>query len=353
MAKIPQGAFKDWRNGQIMSAEDWQREREMLRIQGNDNYERLQSLELASDNLRLSDNFASPTLAASSYPLGSSVFKADTTEWRSAVGASDTALFVETNKDASDNAVQTITTQSGKARMWVRQSQAGAWLAPIEFPTMDRVQTSKITNDVGGVKLSLQSSSDDLLATLRKEGQGYHTFYAVGSVQSIPEHHAVRGFAHLTDGNNGYVKATDTTGKAHENYINNGVWSGWKKANYAEDLQNIIWTGNRMPTNTDITTPSKKLSECRNGWVLVWSDFTPSPENAANDYDYVMTPVFKGITSVKNGGSHLVIVPNYLSDTLKDYVVKRINIFDDRILGHENNNQSGGNDVTLRYILEW
>ncbi|MFK5270148.1 phage tail protein, partial [Lacticaseibacillus paracasei] len=45
------------------------------------------------------------------------------------------------------------------------------------------------------------------------------------------------------------------------------------------------WSGNAQSAN-----PSKPISECLNGWLLVWSEYK---DGVAQDYDYIITPIYR------------------------------------------------------------
>ncbi|MDQ0269925.1 C1q-like domain-containing protein [Cytobacillus purgationiresistens] len=92
-------------------------------------------------------------------------------------------------------------------------------------------QTPPLTLTNGTPKISLSNSSQSLLPTLIDLGVGMHTFYAHSNVPDIPD--TLRGFIHLTGVNPayGYVWATDHRNNLFTNYVNNNVWTGWRKLN--------------------------------------------------------------------------------------------------------------------------
>jgi hypothetical protein len=216
-------------------------------------------------------------------------------------------------------------------------------------------QLAKITTDNGAPKFSVYESKEDILATLLSAGTGFHTFYAANGSKNLPSERSLRGFFHNTSENFGLVFGVDSDNVAYTNYLNGNIWRGWRKLTSDKETQELLWEGNRPPIASQTTTPTKKLSECRNGWLLVWSDFDPSPENVANDYEFSFTYIPKGFINMKNGASCMFSIPNYLTPTTKDYTNKRLSIFNDRIIGHDDNGYSATSsvDVTLRYIFEY
>lgn len=120
-----------------------------------------------------------------------------------------------------------------------------------------------------------------------------------------------------------------------------------------------LWAGSvsYMNSATSGVTPSKKLSQCANGWILCWSDYnagqTPTPEG---DFDFVLTYIHKRHVVDFNGKTMTVAIPNY--DT--SIVLKALIIYDDKIWGDPQNDDattSGSignpNDVVLRRVWEW
>lgn len=151
-------------------------------------------------------------------------------------------------------------------------------------------------------------------------------------------------------------ESTDEKIQTWTDYNSNLLTLDAKLAN----VQTVLWTGAGYPPASSTITPTKKLSECRNGWILLWSDFDTG--TGSNDYDFFETTVckYRG-TGIFNGKTGLFIIPTSLNTTQSSYVNKRLAIYDDKIIGHDDNvatgngsNPSyGSNDVCLRAVLEW
>jgi hypothetical protein len=205
-----------------------------------------------------------------------------------------------------------------------------------------RVQMSKITNDSGGVKLSVSDPTKNLLNELINLGVGLHTFYCIaGAINNPSVGKPIRGVFHCTGSGFGWIYAQDSNGDSYENYLDNNNWKGWKTK------QAVLWSGAYYLKSDQTVTPTKKLSQCNNGWILVFSDFdTPS---TPNDYDFTYVYVPKFIGTNHNAANHLWAVPQ----TPANIIVKRGNVYDDKIVGHDDNIVGNGTDVVLRYVLEW
>lgn len=123
----------------------------------------------------------------------------------------------------------------------------------------------------------------------------------------------------------------------------------WKKQiddmyNSIEDEDfNILWTGrDALGTGVELTMP-KKLSECKNGWILVFGDHPSGsnfsyhyvPKNHTSIFDY--TQGCKFLVGVKNSG----ITSKYLF------------IDDTHIKGHTANMGSGNDASALLRVISY
>lgn len=216
-------------------------------------------------------------------------------------------------------------------------------------------QLSKITNDTGGVKISVTSSSGNILQELLNAGQGLHTFYAVsGSQQLPPTNVSIRGIAHFTNAKIGWVYATDYLNNIFTNYYDTDTWQGWKQLVSASATQTQLWTdatGYYMNAGQTVT-PTKKLSECRNGWILMWSDF--NPPSTPNNYNWVSTTIPKFMGTKHSGNNWSESFSAGTTTGQADTVAtKEFTVFDDKIVGNDNNSLGLSADVVLRYVIEW
>jgi hypothetical protein len=120
-------------------------------------------------------------------------------------------------------------------------------------------------------------------------------------------------------------------------------------------VQDALWTGAGYPPGPPASAlvPTKKLSECQNGWIIIWSDYDPGV--GSNDYDFVTHVIPKWYGTAMNGKSHLFTIPIALSASTYTLTNKRLYIYDDKIVGHDDNvsASTGTNDAVIRAILEW
>lgn len=119
--------------------------------------------------------------------------------------------------------------------------------------------------------------------------------------------------------------------------------------------QDTLWSGFMFLQDGQNITPLKNMSACRYGWILVWSDFDPSPDNKVNNWDFVFTYIPKRFPILHNGASMLCSIPITQSNTTTLSTVKQFQVSNSQLIGNANNASStiGANDVVLRYVLEW
>jgi hypothetical protein len=97
-----------------------------------------------------------------------------------------------------------------------------------------------------------------------------------------------------------------------------------------------------------VAVPSKKLSQCPNGWILVWSDFT---NDVANNYDFNFTIIPKVHASLYPSTGIWAII----GTTFGSITGKYIFISDNAISGHQYNDDAadGRNNTVLRHVLSF
>ncbi|GAA0071793.1 hypothetical protein UT300003_33180 [Clostridium sardiniense] len=107
-----------------------------------------------------------------------------------------------------------------------------------------------------------------------------------------------------------------------------------------------LWTGAWFLLEFQTVTPSKKLSECANGWVLVWSDYDTGV--GANNWNYNFTLIPKyGFNSGCN--NNFAVTTGESAGT----ITKTMTIWNDRFTGHTKNDEDGSDDVCLRAVYEF
>lgn len=204
-------------------------------------------------------------------------------------------------------------------------------------------------------------SNQDVVAKIRALSAGMYTAYAKAGTTNNPKTtEGWRFLVHKTTNAVGWVQAFGSSGSMFLGTVDSDGWKGWKCIFDADPTP--LWTGKLYMAGTDSTpqtvTPSKKLSECRNGWLLLWSDYDPDT-STANDADFVTTIIPKSNTTGGNwnGKSFLCDIPRYIGSNVNDVdterrIMKILYIYDNYIKGSPNNNKDDRNDVVLRAVYE-
>jgi hypothetical protein len=228
-----------------------------------------------------------------------------------------------------------------------------------------KVITSKdmtITKENGDVYVSW--TGQDVVAKLTALAPGMYTAYSRGgaSAGTTNAPNSSEGFRYLIhktgEGttNYGWAIAFGTSGSVYAGYHDAGTWRGWR-ALY-KGLPDLLWSGVYYMSANQTVTPTKKLSECKTGWMLLWSDYDVST-GKANDGDFVTTiiPKWNPSGTTWAGKSFYCDVPRYIGANQSDVatesrIIKMIYVHDNKIVGHAANNQGVRSDVVLRAVYE-
>ncbi|WP_054198851.1 pyocin knob domain-containing protein [Clostridium baratii] len=107
-----------------------------------------------------------------------------------------------------------------------------------------------------------------------------------------------------------------------------------------------LWQGFHHMAGKETVTPSKPLSQCNNGWVLVWSDWDDGV--GTQDWNFCFTYIPKN-TPWKNGKNHTFP----LSAGEDTWAIKTLYVYDTYFRGNDTNKNGGNYDVILRAVLEY
>ena len=120
----------------------------------------------------------------------------------------------------------------------------------------------------------------------------------------------------------------------------------------------VLWSGNLYMNANHTVTPSKPLSECRSGWMLVWSDYDPDTATA-NDAEFCTTfiPRITPTGASWAGKSFNCDIPRHIGGDQTDVstekrIMKMLYIYDSKITGHAANDKDTRTDVVLRAVYE-
>lgn len=240
------------------------------------------------------------------------------------------------------------------------ETEWGAWskfYTSSNPPTASEVgaipKALQFTGDSGDVKENL--SGKDVLTSIKAKATGFYTFYAEAGTTNNP--HASSGWRYLVHKTNvhyGWLLAFGSDGSIYTNYLHAGSWCGWRAVYEASPT--ALWSGAKVMTASETVTPTKKLSECRTGWIVEWSDYNDSSNSAAN-VNFVQLPIYKrNINGAWDGKNMMFAVPNYISDdgATVATALKQLIVHDNKLVGHVANDKNSANlDVCLRAVYEF
>lgn len=211
----------------------------------------------------------------------------------------------------------------------------------------------QITADDGDVSVSW--SGQNVVTKFQNLSCGMCTAYAPkGNTGNPNSDESFRFICHKTGTNlYGWIMAYGAKGSVYSGYIDNGTWRGWKCI--YESTNSPLWSGAYYMNATQTVTPSKALSKCRNGWVLVWSDYDPATSKPTGaDHFTTVLPKLNGGAAAWSGQSVTLAIPTALSDSgVLTMAGKKIYVHDTKIVGHAVNKISPANDVVLRAVYEY
>ena len=209
-------------------------------------------------------------------------------------------------------------------------------------------------NDSGGVEYSYgQGSGKNLLTETAAAPQGVHTAYAIAGTAGNPNTvESWRYIYHKTSPTFGWLLGFGNLGSVYANYLDTGTWMGWVAINEANPAP--LWTGAATCHGTQTITPTKTLSQCKNGWVLVWSDYDTSGLTAVNAEACITVIPKRGFAGGKwTGQSFLAVVAAAVTESADAVTIKRLQVYDAYLTGHAYNTVSPRNDVVLRAVYEF
>lgn len=138
------------------------------------------------------------------------------------------------------------------------------------------------------------------------------------------------------------------TGSPSVNIVTDGDFyadNGKRKA-LLEIQESPLWRGYHHMSKNERVTPSKPLSQCNNGWVLVWSDWDDG--GTGSDWNFCFTHIPKN-TPWKNGQNHTFP----LTGGETSWAIKTLYIYDSYFTGNDTNKKGDSYDVVIRAVLEY
>lgn len=116
-----------------------------------------------------------------------------------------------------------------------------------------------------------------------------------------------------------------------------------KYASQINSVGNKLWSGEWFVSASQTITPSIKMSDCLNGWVLEWRGYT-NGASIDGDYNYTYIPKIHG--TAHSGAVMSVWVVGYNGASFR----KIIYVTDSNLKGHSNNASSPANTSVLTAV---
>ncbi|MBB1167291.1 phage tail spike protein [Lacticaseibacillus paracasei] len=110
----------------------------------------------------------------------------------------------------------------------------------------------------------------------------------------------------------------------------------------------LLWEGTSLmgwSGNAQGATPSKPISDCLNGWLLVWSEYK---DGVPQDYDYIVTPIYRVFVQAHPGRQLSLPMVAYGATSFN----KKVYPTNTNIVGDKNNSGGAGNpSIAGNYVL--
>lgn len=266
--------------------------------------------------------------------------------------------------DHSQNGTVHVTAEQ-KAAWDAKSNFSGAYADLTGKPTIPTTAAEvgaiakilQMTTDTGNVEYEM--AGQDIVNTILGMPMGLHTGYCpVNSTNSPLSNEAWRFLIHKTGPNYGWVLAFGSYGSVYSGYVNAGTWRGWK--NLVDGTSAPLWKhpsdGGYYMTANQTVTPSKPLNQCRNGWLLMWSDYDPTTSTTNNaDICTTLIPKRGPTGALWSGQGFLCPVPTWMDDATDADVmhIKKVYVHNDKLVGFAANQLTDRRDVVLRAVYEY
>lgn len=110
--------------------------------------------------------------------------------------------------------------------------------------------------------------------------------------------------------------------------------------------EGLLWRGYHHMSGRETVTPSKPLSKCQHGWILVWSDWDEGSEG--QNWNFCFSYIPKNTPWLDGYNTNFPLCGGESS-----WAIKTLYIYDKYFRGNDTNRQDGNYDVVLRAVLEY
>lgn len=218
------------------------------------------------------------------------------------------------------------------------------------------LNTTKITGADGGAKLSITSTTTNVLTAFIGMGIGFHTLYAANGVLGLPNLGAYRLFGHRTNETSAYLFAMQANGSAFINYYNGGEWRGWVTLHETTPEPLYYTAIGAFPIADYVITPSKPLAQCQHGWELVFTAYDDTNKVARDFYTQTVRVPKRSYKNAAWSGESMTfqLVSSYNDATdIITACTKTFTIYPDRIISSSYNSLGKSRGMVIRAIYEY
>lgn len=211
------------------------------------------------------------------------------------------------------------------------------------------------TSTNGAVAISVPATGN-VLSSFLNAGVGLHTMYSAYGAVNAPKQGAFRYFGHLTASGYGWLLGFMADGSVFANYLDNNVWQGWRVI--YEDVPAPLYyseNGTFPNENTEIT-PSKPLSECRNGWTLEFSGYDDTNNEPRDVYVQTVNIPKRNYKQANWNGETIAMPLVYQYDNSNDETLmcmKNFFVYNNKLVSGSINATGKQRKLVLRAIYEY
>lgn len=125
------------------------------------------------------------------------------------------------------------------------------------------------------------------------------------------------------------------------------IWEFARGSYIPSNDMRSLWSGTQYPSASQTATPTKKLSKCRNGWIIKWQNYNVGSGTTNSNFEYVFIPKYHAL--YHNGLGVRVTLGRVGVDVYSKYIY----VYDDRIVGHAQNGDGEMRNRAMTEVLEW
>lgn len=124
--------------------------------------------------------------------------------------------------------------------------------------------------------------------------------------------------------------------------------------NLKRDLSTPLWAGANVMGSGAIIRPSKKLSECKNGYIVVWCGYNSGAASNTRFNTFIVPKGMLSNISLERVALYCPIIYTHYDTGKFDQTMKQLLIYNDRIEGFTGNNADTlSSGMCLKFVFEY